>query len=231
MRISVIIPTLNEELTIEKTLEAVSSLVNVFEVVVVDGRSSDNTVEIVGNFEKLKKLSLAKTENANRGKQLHEGTKFAEGDIFWFIHADTIPIQGSDEQIKNLACNSKIVGGNFEIVFSGKGFWAKFLTRLYPRLRYLGLAYGDSAFFIKRETYEQIGGFRDYPIFEDLDLLRRVKKKGRFVNIKMPVTTSPRRFESRSFIWTFIKWSILQGLYWIGVPPKLLGKAYKQIRS
>ncbi len=231
MQVSVIIPTFNEQMTIEKTLEALSRLVNVSEIIVVDGGSTDKTAEIIENFEKIKKIVLVKLKNANRGTQLHEGTKSASGDIFWFLHADTRPIQGSGKQIKRFAKYSTVAGGNFEVIFSGKSFWARFLTWLYPNLRSIGLAYGDSAFFVKREIYEEIGGFKDFPIFEDLDLLKRIKKKGRFVTIRMPVTTSSRRFENRSFIWTFIKWSLFQGLYWIGVSPRFFGRSYKQIRS
>lgn len=230
MKISVIIPTFNEELTIEKTLEAISRLVSVDEIIIVDGGSSDRTVEKIENFEKIKETKLIEIKHANRGKQLHEGTKHATGDIFWFIHADTRPKQGSGGQIKKNMRFDEIVGGNFEIIFSGKSFWARFLTWLYPQLLSIGLVYGDSAFFVRRSIYEEVGGFREFPIFEDIDLYKRLKKRGRFVLIHMPVTTSSRRFENRSFLWTFMKWSIRQGLYWIGISPKLLGKTYKQIR-
>ncbi len=231
MEISVILPTINEELTIEKTLEALSRIVNVSEIIVVDGGSTDKTIGIIENFENIKTISLVKTNLANRGAQLHKGTQTAAGDIFWFIHADTRPIQGSGKQIKKFAKYSTVVGGNFEVIFAGKSFWAKFLTWLYPNLRSIGLAYGDSAFFVKRSVYEEVGGFSDFPIFEDIDLLRKLKKKGRFVNLKMPVTTSSRRFENRSFLFVFAKWSLFQGLYWIGVSPRFLGKSYRQIRD
>jgi rSAM/selenodomain-associated transferase 2 len=230
MKLSVIIPTYNEELTIEKTLEAISRLVNVDEIIIVDGGSVDKTVEKIEKFEKLKETKLVKIEQSNRGKQLHEGTKHAVGDIFWFIHADTRPKQGSGEQIKKHMRYSEVIGGNFQIVFSGDTFAAKFMTWLYPQLLSIGLVYGDSAFFVRRETYEEVGGFREYPIFEDVDLYKRLKKRGRFVHLRMPIKTSSRRFENRSFSWTFTKWSIRQGLYWIGVSPKHLGKTYKQIR-
>ncbi len=230
MEISVVIPTLNEEALIKTTLDALSRLVNVSEIVVVDGGSTDGTVGIVESYDGVKKLSLVKLKNANRGEQLNSGAKEASGDVLWFIHADSRPVQGSASQIKKFLNYSEVIGGNFEVIFSGSRSWARFLTWLYPQLRSIGLAYGDSAFFVRREIFEKLGGFRNYPLFEDVDFYKRVKKLGRFVNIRMPVTTSSRRFEDRWFIWVFMKWSIRQGLYWIGVSPGFLAKSYKQSR-
>lgn len=230
MKLSVIIPTFNEEETIVKTLDAISRLLNVDEIIIVDGGSVDKTVEKIESYGKIKETKLVRIKEHNRGKQLHEGTKFADGDIFWFIHADTRPKQGSGRRIKKSMRYEDVVGGNFEIIFSGDKFWARFLTWLYPQLISLGLVYGDSAFFVRRTVYEKIGGFREYPIFEDVELYKRLKKRGRFVQIHLPVTTSSRRFDDHSFIWTFTKWSIRQGLYWLGVSPKMLGKTYKQMR-
>src|ERR687883_302218 len=94
MQISVIIPTFNEETTIVKTLDAIKRLVNVDEIIIVDGGSSDKTVEIIENYSIEKPLRLVKFGEANRGRQLHEGTRHASGEIFWFLHADTRPAQG-----------------------------------------------------------------------------------------------------------------------------------------
>ncbi len=231
MEISVIIPTLNEETTIKKALEALSRLINVAEVIVVDGGSSDKTVEIVESFTEIKNLKLIKTSEANRGKQLHEGTKHAAGEIFWFLHSDSRPKQGSGREIKKYMNYAEVVGGNFEIIFDGGSRWAKFLTWLYPQLRAIGLVYGDSGMFARRETYEKIGGFKPLPIFEDVDLFHRLQKRGRFMYLKLPLITSSRRFTNRSFIWTFTKWSVFQGLYWFGIPPKFLSRFYAPIRK
>jgi rSAM/selenodomain-associated transferase 2 len=231
MNISVIIPTFNEEFSITKTLDALSRLVNISEIIVVDGGSSDKTVEIIENYQGTKEIKIVKTFESNRGKQLNEGTIHASGDVFWFVHADTRPVQGCGKQIKELMRYDEIVGGSFKIIFDGAGKWSRFLSWLYPQLRTIGLVYGDSAFFVRRETYEKIGGFRDLPLFEDVDLYKRLLKKGDFVYVDLPVTTSSRRFENSSFLLTFLRWSIFQGLYWFGVPPKLLARKYAPIRE
>lgn len=230
MQISVIIPTFNEELSIAKTLDALARLVNVDEIIIVDGGSDDRTIEIAEGYNKIKKLQIINFGEANRGKQLHEGTKHASGEIFWFLHADTRPVLGCARQIKAFMRYEEIVGGNFEVVFDGKSRWARFLTKLYPQLRATGLIYGDSAIFARRSTYEKIRGYKPLPLFEDVDFYKRLQKKGQFKHINLPVTTSSRRFENRSFIWTFAKWSVFQGLYWLGLPPRVLAKGYKQIR-
>lgn len=230
MNISVIIPTLNEELLLGKTLEALSRLVNVWEIIIVDGGSTDKTLELVENYQGAKQIRLIKNPEANRGKQCNEGARQANGDVFWFVHADTRPDQGCARQIKQLMRYDEVVGGNFEIIFEGGGRWPRFLTWLYPQLRAIGLVYGDSAIFVRRPIFEKIGGFRDFPLFEDVDLYKRLKKKGEFAHINLTVSTSSRRFENKSFLLTFARWSIFQGLYWLGVPPRLLAKRYKAIR-
>ena len=226
MKISVITPTYNEETTIVKTLEAVSRLVNPTEIIVVDGGSEDSTRDLIEAFDGPKPIKLVNAGLPNRGFQMHEGTRHASGDIYWFIHADTRPKQGSGAQILRYCKYEEVVGGNFDIIFSGGTKAAKFLTWLYPRLRTMGLVYGDSAFFIKKDAYEKAGGYEEFPLFEDLDIYKKLLKLGAWKYIPIPVETSSRRFDKHIFLWVFAKWSIRQGLYWCGVPPKWLGKTY-----
>lgn len=230
-KLSVIIPAFNEEPTIEKTLDALSRLVNVDEIVIVDGGSTDRTIEIIENYPQKKTIKLIKIGEDNRGRQLHEGTRHAEGDVFWFLHADTRPVQGSGRQIKSYMRFAEVVGGNFEIIFGGDSRWARFLTKIYSHLRAADIIYGDSAVFVRREIYEKIGGFKPLPLFEDLDFVKKLQKKGRFIHINLPVTTSSKRFENRSFLWTFTKWSFFQGLYTLGIPSRLLAKFYYPVRK
>jgi glycosyltransferase involved in cell wall biosynthesis len=228
MEISVIIPAFNEELIIKKTLDALSRLVNVAEVVIVDGGSTDGTLGIINEYTGLKKLRLVETSEADRSKQLHEGTLHADGDIFWFIHADTRPIQGCGAKIKSVMKYSSVAGGNFEILFDGDTRWAHFLNGLYPYLRTMDLVYGDSAMFARREAYEKIGGFRSaYGSFADVDLYRRLRREGEFVHLAQKVTISQRRFTDRPFFLPMTGWLFLQSLYLIGVPAKWLAKYSK----
>src|SRR5205085_11466055 len=144
----------------------------------------------------------------------------------WFVHADTRPSADCAGQIVEALRDPSAVAGNFEVLFDGTSRAARFLTWLYPRLRRLGLCYGDSAIFVRRGAYQRVGGFRAFSVFEDLDLIRRLRKAGRVVHLPATVHTSSRRFEGRSFALTFARWSFLQLLYWVGVHPRTLGRMY-----
>lgn len=219
--ISIIIPTLNEEDSLKKTLDALQIFGGDVEIIIVDGGSDDVTLAIAENY-RVKILHAPR----GRGMQLQIGGDAATGDILWFLHADTIAAPDCVRQIKRSLQNKMVAGGNFTIRFDGEKFAAKFLTWLYPNLRKLGLIYGDSAIFARREIYEKIGGFKPYPIFEDLDFIQRLRNEGDVVTLPATVTTSSRRFEKGSFILTFARWSILQILYWLGVNPETLLKIY-----
>src|SRR5438270_296021 len=130
-----------------------------------------------------------------RGVQLHAGACASTGDVLWFLHADTRAPVDAAERIAAALGEHAVGGGNFALTFDGDTRPARVLTRAYPHFRKLGLCYGDSGIFIRRGVYEAIGGFEPYPIFEDLDLIKRLRKRGRFVHLDCALTTSSRRFE------------------------------------
>lgn len=223
--ISIIIPTLNEAHSIGHTLDAALRVRGRVEVIVVDGGSTDLTADVVRRHG----VKLITSERG-RGAQLGAGAKIARGSTLWFLHADTHAIPEGAERIREAMRDGEVVGGNFSVRFDGEGHATRFLTWLYPRLRRLGLVYGDSAIFVRRKAYEEVGGFRAYPIFEDVDLVRRLTKRGRFAHLPDVIVTSSRRFESCSFALTFARWSLLQALYWAGVPPHTLARFYAPVR-
>ncbi len=224
--LSVIIPTFNEAHSIGETLKRVAALRGDVEVILVDGGSVDGTVE-VARRRGVKVMTAAR----GRGSQMHAGASVARGSALLFLHADTHPAPDAGERAMEALREPETVGGNFSVRFDGDGRAARFLTWLYPQLRKLGLCYGDSAIFVRREAYDEIGGFRPHPIFEDLDLVRRLRRRGRVVHLPAIVVTSSRRFEDRRFSLTFARWASLQVLYWLGVPPRALNRLYAPIRG
>jgi rSAM/selenodomain-associated transferase 2 len=223
--LSIIIPTLDEARSIGETLDAVLTAARDAEVIVVDGGSLDGTIEIV----RARGVRLL-ASGRGRGLQMHAGASAARGRALWFVHADTRPASDCAARIKEALADPSVVAGNFHLLFDGAGRPARFLTWLYPQLRKLGLCYGDSAIFVRREAYETVGGFRAFPVFEDLDLVRRLRKTGRLVHLRAVVTTSSRRFEGRNFALIFARWTFMQALYWLGVHPRTLGRMYAPVR-
>lgn len=220
--LSIIIPALNEAHAIGATLDAVQKVRGRVEVIVVDGGSRDETIEILRG----RGARVIECERG-RGLQMHAGACAARGDALWFLHADTMPPADAVEMIAEALSDARVIGGNFRVLFGGERAAARFLTWLYPQLRMLGLCYGDSGIFVRRDVYERVGGFKPFPIFEDLDLVRRLRRAGRMAHVPATVTTSSRRFEGRSFAITFARWSALQALYWLGVHPRRLGRMYE----
>jgi len=223
--LSVIIPTLDEELALGPTLGAVARAGVPAEVIVVDGGSRDATVAVARDWG----ACVLRAERG-RGRQLRAGARAARGDVLWFVHADARPDAGAGAHIRAALRRRGAIGGHFRVCFDGPTRAARILTGLNPALNRFGLCYGDAALFVCRGAYEEVGGFRPFPLFEDLDLVGRLRRRGRFVCVPGTVAVSSRRFAGRSFALVFAGWAALQGLYWLGVPPPLLARVYRPIR-
>ncbi|HEX4227761.1 MAG TPA: TIGR04283 family arsenosugar biosynthesis glycosyltransferase [Bryobacteraceae bacterium] len=226
MRVSIIVPALNEEECIAATLRGLQRLHGDKEIIVVDGGSRDETPSLA-----CAQGAKVLTSAAGRGTQMHVGALEATEDILWFVHADTIPPVNALDEIRAQLADPSVAGGNFGLLFDGPSRAARQLTAIYPLLRILGLSYGDSGIFVRRDIYDRIGGFRALALFEDLDLLRRLRKAGRFVHLPCRIVTSSRRFEHRNFALVWLHWTTLQVLYWCGVSPNWLARWYRHARK
>ena len=225
MHISIIIPALNEAACISETLAALRKLDGEKEIILVDGGSSDDTRTIAAAAG-----VAVSTAPRGRGTQLHAGAVAATGDVLWFVHADTVPPPHALTEILNCLDDPSIAGGNFGLLFDGPSRAARQLTAIYPFLRMMRLSYGDSGIFVRRTVYDAIGGVRPLALFEDLDLLRRLRNSGRFVHLPSQIRTSSRRFEKRNFAGMWMHWTVLQILYWCGVSPNWLARWYGHAR-
>lgn len=226
MFVSIIVPTLNEEAHIVATLSALQQLSGDKEILVIDGGSTDATIPLARS----RGATVLETPKG-RGPQMHAGALEAAGSVLWFVHADTIPPSSALHEIETALADESVIGGNFGLLFDGSSRAARQLTAIYPLLRLLGLCYGDSGIFVRKRVYEKSGGFRALALFEDLDLLRRLRHAGRFAHLPCSIVTSSRRFERRNFALVWLHWTSLQFLYWCGVSPNVLARWYSHARD
>jgi len=222
--ISIIIPTFNEAMTMRDLAAALGRLRGEFEVIVCDGGSVDETVEVARECG-LRVITAPR----GRGRQMNAGARAARGEALLFLHADTRLPEDALLLISEALGEAETCGGNFSLVFDGETWESRALTLIYPFLRLGGMCYGDSAIFVRREVFEHLGGYGDYPVFEDCDLYRRLRRIGRFARLPERATTSSRRFEGR-FIRTFALWALMHVLYWAGIDPNRLDRLYKPLR-
>jgi rSAM/selenodomain-associated transferase 2 len=223
MRISIIVPTLNEERALDRTLEHLTSLGE--EVVVSDGGSDDRTREIA------QKHTVVWTEGApGRGGQLNRGAAVANGDGLLFVHADTQLPTGALSMVSEVL-EQGYGGGGFAVRFEGsRRLMAVGAHLVNLRTRLTRAPLGDQAQFAHRDVFEQLGGFRDWPILEDLDFIRRLRKQSRIGLIPTPVTTSDRRYAQRGIARTVATNWMIWGLHAAGVSPERLARLYRQVR-
>jgi rSAM/selenodomain-associated transferase 2 len=224
VKLSIIIPTLNEEGSLGRILMSITDLAH--EIIVVDGGSADKTAEIAQQY-----TPHVFSTGRGRGRQQHLGACYAVGDVLVFLHADTLPPQGSQTIIESTLSDREVVFGAFRLSIHpptpGLNLIA-LVTNL--RSRILKMPYGDQALFMRRSDYFRVGGFRDLPVMEDVDLVRRLNRMGRFKLTGDRVMTSARRWEKEGVCRTTLRnWSLLVR-YLLGASPQKLHRSYDDIR-
>jgi rSAM/selenodomain-associated transferase 2 len=219
--LSIIIPTLNEELMIAEVLKRIGTGV---EIIVVDGGSSDKTREIAQGLGA--KVIISK--NKGRAGQMNLGAKTARGDILLFLHGDTLLPPNYQELIINTLSQSGITAGAFELKITGKEKSLRLVEKLVNwRSHFFSLPYGDQGIFLKASIFEDLDGFPDLPIMEDFELIQRLKKRGKIGIVAAAVITSGRRWQKLG-VWktTLINQLVILG-YYLKIPPQILKKFYR----
>lgn len=225
MKISIIIPVLNEEKTIAKTLRSLEQLAP-HESIVVDGGSGDRTVKISRQFA----VRVFCSERG-RARQMNCGARRASGDVLLFLHADTRLPPSAFVDIAAAFADPHCLGGRFDVEIDGRHWMCKIIGALISyRSRATRIGSGDQAIFVRRQIFEQIGGYPDVPLMEDIAFCRALKALGRVACLRSRVVTSGRRWEVDGVWRTILKMWTLKLLYLAGVSPARLKRYYADTR-
>ena len=225
MKISVIIPVLNEEETIAVTLAALTRLAP-HEIIVVDGSSTDKTAAICQQFG-----VTFLPSHRSRARQMNRGAQEASGDVLLFLHADTRLPESAFRDVATALSDSRYLGGRFDVELEGGHWMLKVIGAMINcRSRLSKIATGDQAIFVHRKIFEQMGGYPDIPLMEDIAFCRTLKRMGDIACLKSRVVSSARRWQAEGLWRTILKMWALKLLFFAGVSPHRLKQYYADTR-
>ena len=217
--ITVIIPALNEARMIAAAIESVRQAPHV-EAIVVDGGSMDGTMAVSENAG-ARVLRSAR----GRARQMNAGASAATASTLLFLHADTSLPEGFDAHVRAALAAPDVAAGAFEFRLDRAGPGLRLIERLVNlRTRRCRLPYGDQAIFLRAETFSEVGGFPDWPIMEGIEIIRRLRKRGRIHIVPAPVVTSARRWSRHGVVRTTLINLAAAGAYLLGVSPERLAR-------
>jgi len=226
IRFSIIVPAFHEGENINDLIEYLNRLDSDHEseIVVVDGAQEKDTLGAIDRNSVIKISS-----ERGRAKQMNAGASTARGEILIFLHADTeLPVQAL-KKIHSILERKEVVGGAFDLGIKSNKFIFRVIAKLASwRSRLSRIPFGDQAIFVRREYFNRIGGYKEIPLMEDVELMRRIKKSGSRIWIFYDrVMTSPRRWEKEGVIYCTLRNWTLQTLYLLGISPHRLAIFYK----
>ncbi|MGY6529897.1 MAG: TIGR04283 family arsenosugar biosynthesis glycosyltransferase [Cyanobacterium sp.] len=227
-QLSIIIPVLNEEVFIKQNISFFVRLHSNHDVIFVDGGSNDNTREVIINNG----LNMVSSPVACRSYQMNLGAKSAKGNLLLFLHGDTLLPSNYYQQIETILSQSGVVAGAFNLMIEGHNFLFKFICNMVKVRSHLwSLPYGDQGIFMKKETFEMIGGFPEIPIMEDFALVKKLQKRGKIKIANSAVTTSARRWKKLGILKTTIINQIIIIGYYLKINPHKLAKIYREWKN
>jgi rSAM/selenodomain-associated transferase 2 len=223
VRLSVVIPALDEAPNLARLLPALRRTCPGAEIIVVDGGSRDGTAEVVRGQADVRLLEGA----PGRARQMNAGARAAGGDVLLFLHADTWLPDGAAAAIAAALADPAVLGGRFDVRFdSPRPVLRMVAWFMNARSRATSICTGDQALFVRRAAFEAVGGYPDIALMEDIDLCRRLKARGRLAALRARVTTSARKWEREGPLRTIgLMWA-LRLLHFCGVAPARLHRWY-----
>ena len=226
-KVSVIIPALDEARLLERQLRDIRRE-KPLEIIVIDGGSHDDSVAIAEKWS-----DRVDVVEGGLAAQLNRGARIAAGDVLFFPYADALLSEGWNRTISSLLEDPRVVGGAFRFGIDSDSRFSRWVA-LFSNLRSsIGLGpFGDQALFARRVVFEQIGGYREERLLEDLDLVSRLRRRGKFPIAEDKVVTSARRWQKDGALRTLARHSWVLALHLAGVrSDSSSGRAWRRSRS
>ncbi len=222
MKLSIIMPVLDEAAEIEAALTALAPLrARGVEVIVADGGSGDDTAAIARPLADRVVMAAR-----GRAEEMNAGATVAKGDVLLFLHADTRLPDGADRLVLEALARSGRAWGRFDVRIDDGGVFALISAFMNARSRLTGIATGDQAMFVSRAAFERAGGFPPIALMEDVALSAKLKRAGRPLCLAARVTTSGRRWHRQGVLRTILLMWKLRLAYFFGADPVQLARAY-----
>jgi rSAM/selenodomain-associated transferase 2 len=221
---AVVIPTLDEEARIGRRLAELSAQDGVAEIVVADGGSRDRTRELARAVAGVRVVEAPR----GRGPQQNAGARATSAGVILFLHADVALPPDAGRWIASTLADPRVVAGAFRVrtvADAGRNRLGPLLRLADLRSRFTRLPYGDQAVFVRRTAFERVGGFPEQPLFEDLELARRLRRVGRIRTVPAAVRVSGRRLLARP-LRSVVAMNLFPTLYRLGVSPETLARLY-----
>jgi rSAM/selenodomain-associated transferase 2 len=220
--VSIVVPALNEARRIESCLQRLCSDFPDCELVVVDGGSTDGTLELAARH------ACTIRSAAGRATQMNAGAAVTSGDILWFIHADCRVAADALDLLRRAVLDPGVVGGGLQLRFDQRSVGLDYLAASSNlRARRLHWIFGDQAMFVRRNVFDPVGGFPEIPLMEDLEMSRILRRRGRLAVLPTTVTASARRLVDQGPWRMAGLMQLLKVQYLLGVDPERIRRRYE----
>jgi rSAM/selenodomain-associated transferase 2 len=221
--LSIVIPALDEAGNLARGLPELRARAPGAEIIVVDGGSADDSRDVVAGVASVRWMTSAR----GRARQMNAGAQAARGEILVFLHADTRLPPGAATAVVDALADPAVVAGRFDVrLDSRRPLLAVVGWMMNQRSRLTGICTGDQAIFVRRTVFQALGGYADIPLMEDIELSRRLRRRGRLAPLRLRVTTSARKWEGEGVVRTIVLMWTLRLLYALGVAPARLHRWY-----